>query len=337
MQLIRGIHNLRPQHRGCVATIGNFDGVHLGHQAILRQVKSVAGVHGLPATVIVFEPQPREFFAGAQAPPRLNRFREKVAALREYGADRVVCLQFNPALRELTGEAFVEQVLINGLGVRHLVVGDDFRFGCDRRGDFRLLNQMGQDGGFEVENTHTYCLNGERISSTRVRTTLASGNLRDAARLLGRPYSIASRVVHGRKLGRTIGAPTANLLLKVHRPALNGVFTVMVRLPDGRRWPGVANIGVRPTVDGVAPALEVHLLDFSGDLYAARLPVTFLARLREEHKFDSIDALKAQIALDIQQARSMFQDQAGTGWTPGQAWPDDVALDALLASAPCRH
>jgi riboflavin kinase / FMN adenylyltransferase len=332
MELIRGIHNLRSWHRGCVATIGNFDGVHLGHQQILQQVREIAARLRQPATVMVFEPQPREFFAGDQAPPRLNRFREKVERLTEYGAERIVCLQFTNRLRRLTGEAFVNEVLVNGLGVRHLVVGDDFRFGCDRAGDFHLLEKMGPKHGFHVEHTHTFLLDEERVSSTRVRTTLASANLAGAARLLGRPYKIASRVVHGQKLGRTLGVPTANLLLGDRKPALNGVFTVMVRLSNGLLWPGVANIGLRPTVDGVLPALEVHLPGFNADLYGKRLEVFFLAKLRNELKFDGLDALKAGISNDIQQAIHFFQ-RHDANWQPGQAWLA-TGVPPLLATAP---
>lgn len=332
MELIRGIHNLRNQHRGCVATIGNFDGVHLGHQKILQQVQEKAKQLAKPATVMVFEPQPREFFAGDQAPPRLTRFREKLERLAEYGAERVVCLQFNSRLRQLTGEEFIQQVLVDGLGVRHLVVGDDFRFGCDRAGDFHLLQQLGAQSGFSVENTHSFLLDEERVSSTRVRTTLASANLAGAARLLGRPYKIASRVVHGRKLGRTLGVPTANLLLGIRKPALNGVFTVLTRLPNGKLWPGVANIGLRPTVDGLLPALEVHLHGFEGDLYGAPLEVFFLAKLRNEMKFNGLDELKTSIARDIQQSIHFFS-QASSDWAPGSAWPA-IEIQHLLATAP---
>lgn len=332
MELIRGIHNLRAQHQGCVATIGNFDGVHLGHQQILQQVREIAARLRQPVTVMVFEPQPREFFAGDQAPPRLSRFREKVERLTEYGAERIVCLQFNAALRSLTGEAFIHQILVQGLGVRHLVVGDDFRFGCDRSGDFHLLERLGPKLGFNVEHNHTFLLDDERVSSTRVRTTLASANLAGAARLLGRHYSLTGRVVHGRKLGRTLGVPTANLLLGKTRPALNGVFTVLVRLNNGLLQPGVANIGLRPTVDGTQPALEVHLPGFSGDLYGKRLEVSFLAKIRDEQKFSGLDALKAQIHQDIQQTLAFFQ-QRDAQWQPGQVWLSS-GVPPLLATAP---
>nr|WP_298250699.1 bifunctional riboflavin kinase/FAD synthetase [uncultured Halomonas sp.] len=306
MQVIRGLHNLRDEHRGCVATIGNFDGVHRGHQAILEQCREQARRLGLPVAVVVFEPQPREFFADDQAPPRLTRLRDKVRLLDEAGVERVLCLPFNEALRSLTAEAFIRRVLIQGLGVRHLVVGDDFRFGCDRRGDFHLLTTVGQASGFEVEHTRTFTIDDERVSSSRIRTLLASGNFAAAARLLGRSYRLGGRVVADQKLGRTIGVPTANLPQPVRALALHGVYAVVTELPDGRRLPGVANIGWRPTVGSVRPVLEVHLFDFDGDLYGARLVVVPCVKLRGEVKFDDFAALKRQIGLDQQRARDYF-------------------------------
>ncbi|XKE45122.1 bifunctional riboflavin kinase/FAD synthetase [Halomonas organivorans] len=309
MQVIRGLHNLRDEHRGCVATIGNFDGVHRGHQAILDQLRERARALALPVTVVVFEPQPREFFAGDQAPPRLTRLRDKVELLAEHGADRVLCLPFNDALRGLTAREFIERVLVRGLGVRHLVVGDDFRFGCDRRGDFSLLEVEGAEQGFGVEHTRTFLLDGERVSSSRVRTLLTSGNFAQAARLLGRPYRLGGRVVPDRQLGRTIGVPTANLPQPARSLALQGVYAVVTELPDGRRVEGVANIGWRPTVGSHRPVLEVHLFDFDGDLYGEFLTVLPCAKLRGEVKFDGLDALKAQIRADQARARRYF---AGT-------------------------
>ena len=323
MHVIRGLHNLTPSQRGCVATIGNFDGVHRGHQAILQQCREHAARLGVPLTVVVFEPQPREFFAGDQAPPRLTRLREKVRLLRDHGAEQVLCLPFNDALRSLTGRQFIDQVLIQGLNVRHLVVGDDFRFGCDRQGDFELLEAVGSHHGFGVENTHTFTVAGERVSSTRVRTLLASGNFEVAARLLGRAYSLHGRVVRDQQLGRTIGVPTANLPLLPQPLTLRGVFAVVAELPNGARLPAVANVGFRPTVGAKRPTLEVHLLDFSGDLYGQRLTVYPCARLRGEVKFDDFDALKAQIQHDQARARRYFAGaEAG------------VALTLPLASAP---
>ncbi|TVP54054.1 MAG: riboflavin biosynthesis protein RibF, partial [Halomonadaceae bacterium] len=228
MRLIRGLHNLQrlasqPDSlfaKGCVATIGNFDGIHRGHQVIIDQVRDQARVHKVPSVVMVFEPQPREFFAGREAPPRLTRFREKVEMLLAHDVDIVVCLQFNSRLRNLSALEFIDQVMVQGLSVKHLVVGDDFRFGCDRAGDFRLLQEVGEDKGFAVEHTRTIRVKGERISSTRVRQALAENRLADAQELLGRPYAISGRVVYGRALGRELGVPTANIMLGGKKPAL---------------------------------------------------------------------------------------------------------------------
>lgn len=324
MQVIRGLHNLRDEHRGCVATIGNFDGVHRGHQAILEQCREQAARLGLPVTVVVFEPQPREFFAGEQAPPRLTRLREKVRLLGEAGVERVLCLPFNERLRALTAEAFIERVLIDGLGVRHLVVGDDFRFGCDRRGDFHLLTRMGELRGFGIEHTRTFALDDERVSSTRVRTLLASGNFEAAALMLGRPYRLGGRVVPDRQLGRTIGVPTANLPQPPRPLALQGVYAVVAELSDGRRRNGVANIGWRPTVGSQRPVLEVHLFEFDGDLYGQRLAVYPCVKLRGEMKFDDFAALARQIEADRRRARDYFSRLAAPG-------ADDILP---LASAP---
>lgn len=312
MELIRGLHNLPKgrdvagDERGCVATIGNFDGVHLGHQAILEQLQALSQAADLPVTVVVFEPQPREYFAADQAPPRLTRLRDKVELLAAHGADRILCLPFNDALRSLTANQFIERVLIDGLHVRHLVVGDDFRFGCDRAGDFTLLQAIGKARGFAVEHTRTFALDDERVSSTRVRTLLASGNFYQAARMLGRPYAFKGRVVRDRQLGRTIGVPTANVPLTRRPLAMRGVFACATRLPDGEWAAGVANIGWRPTVGSDRPMLEVHLLDREVDLYGQSLTVVPCARLRGEVKFDNFDALVTQIHRDLAAARAYF-------------------------------
>lgn len=305
-EFIRGVHNLRPRHRGSVATIGTFDGIHRGHQAILEQLRQVAREHGVPSVVIMFEPQPHEYFSRQSAPARLMSLSAKVQALFAAGVDRVLCLYFNAGLASLTAEDFVRQVLVDGLGIRHLVVGDDFRFGCDRRGDFALLQSLGEHWGFGVSDTCTLTEGGERISSTRIRLLLEQGRLADAERLLGRPYCIGGRVGHGRQLGRTLGIPTANVQLRRYRSPLAGVYVVTAEVA-GRRWPGVANVGVRPTVHaGEQPLLEVHLLDFDGDLYGQRLGVCFVEKLRDEHRFASLEELRAQLQQDIQQARDYF-------------------------------
>ena len=309
MQLVRGLHNLRPQHRGCVATIGNFDGVHRGHQAILKRLAEYASELGVPSCVILFEPQPREFFAPESAPVRLARLRDKLELLNEAGVDRVLCLAFNRRLRELSAQEFVDQVLVRGLGIRHLEIGDDFRFGCDRKGDFAFLQHQGAVHGFSVESTATIELDGVRISSTAVREALAQADFALAQNLLGRTYCIAGRVLHGQKLGRQLGTPTANVQLKRAKPPLKGVYLVSVNIA-GKQVPGVANIGMRPSVKGDGRAhLEVHLLDFKGDLYGRHLRVAFHHKLRDEQRFESLDALKAAIDADIAAARAYWLGQ----------------------------
>lgn len=306
-EFIRGLHNLRPEHKGCVATIGSFDGVHLGHQAILRQLIQVAREQNLPAVVIVFEPQPHEFFAGDKAPARLMRMREKLEALWSAGVDKVLCLHFNQELRSLSAEQFIDRVLVQGLAIKHLVVGDDFRFGCDRKGDFALLQIKGAELGFEVTDTHTLEIDGKRVSSTRIRHLLEAGDFAEAEKLLGKPYGIYGRVVYGKQLGRQLGVPTANVDLRRYRSPLHGVFAVTAIFKDGTQVQGVANIGVRPTVNGLKkPLLEVHLFNFSRDIYGVVIDVVFRHKLRDEQKFASLDELKAQLQTDISQAKAFF-------------------------------
>ncbi|MBA1191107.1 bifunctional riboflavin kinase/FAD synthetase [Pseudomonas entomophila] len=309
MQLVRGLHNLRPEHRGCVATIGNFDGVHRGHQAILARLRERGQAMGLPTCVVVFEPQPREYFAPDSAPPRLSRLRDKLALLAEAGIDRVLCLPFNRRLSQLDARQFVETILVDGLGARHVEVGDDFRFGCDRAGDFDFLVKAGQRHGFSVEAAETIEQDGMRVSSTQVRKALAAGDFELAARLLGRPYQISGRVLHGQKLARQLGWPTANVQLKRRRIPLVGVYLTSAVI-DGKAWPGVANIGVRPSVAGDGrPHLEIHLLDYAGDLYGRRLTVEFHHKLREEQRFASLEALKSAIDADVAAARAHWHAQ----------------------------
>jgi riboflavin kinase/FMN adenylyltransferase len=309
MELIRGLHNLRPPHRGCVATIGNFDGVHLGHQAVLGQLSDKAEELKLPTVVITFEPQPQEYFCHGEIPPRLTRFREKFKALRRYSVDRVLCLDFNPALAELTAEEFMQRILIDGLGVRYLVVGDDFHFGKGRQGNFDLLKETGKRNGFEVVNMHTFTIGNQRVSSTRVREALQAGDLASAEQLLGRPYRMCGRVAHGDKRGRIIGFPTANIFLHRRATPVEGVFAVEMFGIEGEPVQGVANVGTRPTVDGTRSLLEVHLFDFNGDIYGHYVHVDFLHKIREERRFESFDALKDQIVLDSEQAREFFRQR----------------------------
>ena len=308
MELIRGIHNLRERHRGCVATIGNFDGVHLGHRAILRQVAEKAKQLGVASTVMVFEPQPREFFAPETAPARLMTFREKCEVLAELGVDRVLCVKFNAQFCGQSAQEFCDGVLVKGLGIKHLVVGDDFRFGNDRSGDFQFLKKQGNSHGFTVENTHTFEWHGERVSSTRIRECLEQDDFKSASVMLCKPFFMSGRVVHGQKLGRTIGVPTANVLPKRVRTPVSGVFAVEVRGlgEKGKAQQGVANLGTRPTVGGDQVRLEVHLLNFNQDIYGQYIQVMFRHKIRDEQKFDGLDALKAAIQNDIETAKTFF-------------------------------
>ncbi|OHC61517.1 MAG: riboflavin biosynthesis protein RibF [Rhodocyclales bacterium GWA2_65_19] len=301
-----------------VLTIGNFDGVHLGHRALLADLKVRARDLVLPATVLTFEPHPRELFAPNQAPARLASLRDKVELLAECGVDRVHVCRFNRKLAALTAEQFVERILVHGLSVRHLIVGDDFRFGKGRGGDFTLLQQMGQQHRFAVEAMQTVDFGGLRVSSSAVRDALAAGNIEHAEELLGRAFVIAGRVMDGKKIGRTIGFPTANIQVKRQRLPLSGVFAVTVSGVAPQPLPGAANIGVRPTVAaGMKPVLEVHILDFDGDIYGTHVDVNFLHKLRNEAKFDSLDALKAQIGRDVADVRSFFNTHSITGTTHG--------------------
>ncbi len=305
MEIIRGMHNLRDRHRGCVATIGNFDGVHRGHKALLARLKAEGEALGLPTTLITFEPQPREFFRGREVPARLTRLREKLWLLERVGVDRVLCLPFNERLASMPAQAIVDDLLVAGLDVRYLMVGDDFRFGRGREGDFALLVAAGERYGFKVAKLDTLALGDDRVSSTRVRAALAAGDLLLAERLLGHRYFISGRVVYGRQLGRQLGVPTANVPLNRYHAALEGVFAVEVSGLGPIRQ-GVANIGVRPTVDGREPLLEVHLFDFSDDIYGQLLSTTFRHKIRDEWKFESVDALKARIDVDIVAAGDFF-------------------------------
>lgn len=307
MELIRGVHNLKPRHRGCVATIGNFDGVHAGHRAIVLQLAQKAAELQVPSVVMVFEPQPREFFAPQQAPARLMTFREKCEVLASLGVDRVLCVRFNRGFSGQSARAFCDHLLVQGLGIRHLVVGDDFRFGHDRSGDFAFLQKAGQVAGFTVEHTRTYEQAGERVSSTRVRQCLEHSDFEQAAVLLGQPFFMSGRIIHGQKLGRQLGVPTANLLPKRIRTPISGVFAVEMTGVNGTLH-GVANLGTRPTVSGEQRVrLEVHLLDFSGDIYGRHVQVVFRHKIRDEKKFEGLDALKAGIQQDIQIARKFFR------------------------------
>ncbi len=306
MKLIRGIHNLKAEHHGCVLTIGNFDGVHRGHQALLESLVAEGRSRHLPVMVMIFEPQPLELFAAERAPARLTRLREKLRYLAECGIDAVLCVRFDRRFAALTAQNFVSDLLVKRLGVQYLAVGDDFRFGAGRQGDFLLLQKAGEEYGFNVVSTDTFCEGGVRISSTAVRQALAEDNLVLAESLLGHPFTISGRVVHGDKLGRTIGFPTANLPLRRQVSPVKGVYAVEVHGLGDKVLPGVANIGTRPTVAGLRQQLEVHLLDVAMDLYGRHIDVILRKKIRDEQRFASLDELKAQIARDEITARTFF-------------------------------
>ncbi len=308
MELIRGLHNLRPRHRGCVVTTGAFDGVHLGHQAVLHQLRQWGERLGLPTAVLLFEPLPREFFAPQQAPARLMNFREKFAALRALGIDRVLRARFTSELAHMGAERFVRSVFAEGLGARFVAMGDDQHFGRNREGNFAVMERLGAELGFAVEASVTVEYDGERISSTRIREVLERADFATAERMLGKPFSMGGRVMQGKQLGRTIGVPTANLQLYRRRSPLAGVYTVEVLGVADRPWPAVANIGTRPTIGDLTRAiLEVHLLDFDGDLYGRSIEVVFRRKVRDERTFASVQELAAQIHRDIAAARDHFQ------------------------------
>ncbi|MDO9466139.1 MAG: bifunctional riboflavin kinase/FAD synthetase [Thiobacillus sp.] len=308
---MRITHGFTPLGTPHAVTIGNFDGLHLGHQAMLARLQDVAQARGLPSCVLSFEPHPREFFTPEQAPARLSSLREKAECLQRTGIDRLHVFRFDRAFSALTAEAFIEQVLGTTLQARYVLVGDDFRYGAKRAGDFALLERLGHSLGFDAEFLPTVEVAGERASSTAVRQALATGELEHAARLLGRPYSISGRVVHGDKLGRDIGFPTANIQLKHNRPPLLGIFAVEVYGLNGEPLPGAASLGKRPTVKNpdAVPVLEVHLFDFNAEIYGRRVRVDFLHKLRDEAKYPDLDTLVAQIRRDVDNARQFMKQR----------------------------
>lgn len=303
---IHGLSGLSQLSRACVVTIGSFDGVHLGHQHIIARLVALARAQDAPSAVVIFEPQPHEYFASQKIRPRLMRLREKVQALIALGVDYVVCLRFNEQLRNLSAEDFIDQVLIGGLKVKHLEVGDDFRFGCDRQGDFNLLQKAGQANGFSVASSQTFIVHGERVSSTRIRKLLGQHDLECAKQLLGKPYSISGRVIYGKQLGQTIGVPTANIGLGRYPAAVSGVYAVKVTIA-GLEYDAVANVGVKPTITGQhKPVLEAHIFGFTGNLYGQFISVAFCKMLRKEKKFDTLEQLISQIKKDCASAKTFF-------------------------------
>jgi riboflavin kinase/FMN adenylyltransferase len=321
MKVVRGLHNLgkaagraadgrpadgRLADSGCVLTVGNYDGVHLGHQHMIRVLKERAAELGCASTVVVFEPSSREFIDPTRAPPRLTRWREKYLALAALGVDRLVTLRFDDEIRAMSPQCFVEQLLVADLNVRHLVVGDDFRYGAKAQGTIHSLRAAGETHGFGVEQVDAFIVDGVRVSSTAIRERLEQGDCAGAARLLGRRYRMIGRVAHGEKRGRTLGFPTANLRLMRHKSPLWGILAVRVYGIEVQPLNGVASLGTRPTVNGVEPLLEVHVFDFQGDLYGRAIEVEFIAKLRDEVKFDSVDLMQVQMKVDAAQARDLL-------------------------------
>lgn len=314
MELIRGLHNLAARHRGSAVSIGNFDGLHRGHQALIARLQVLAAEHRVPATIVIFEPTPREFFAPDSAPRRVSGFRGKLRLLQRAGVARVLCLRFNRALAELAAEDFVDQVLVRGLGARAVIVGDDFRYGRRRAGDLALLQRVGANAGFSAEGLGSVRFEGERCSSTALRAALSKPDLSAAADMLGRRYRMIGRVRHGLKLGRRLGMPTLNLHLH-HPPALaEGVYAVRAFWPACTRGAdGVASLGMRPTLASSACLLETHLFDFDATLYGAEIEVEFRHYLRPQQRFDTLDALAVQMQHDGREARSLLENDARPG------------------------
>ncbi|MFB1014218.1 MAG: bifunctional riboflavin kinase/FAD synthetase [Alteromonadaceae bacterium] len=315
MQLVRGIHNIslsddlgkKSFEKGCALTIGNFDGVHLGHHRVIAALVEQAKEIGCEAVVMVFEPQPQELFSPNTAPARLCRLRDKYTLLKKLGVDRLLCVNFNQKFASQSATEFIEKLLVKRLAVKHLIIGDDFHFGKNRQGNFDMLCQAGKKFGFSVTDTASFKLSNCRISSTEIRLALEQNRLADAEKMLGRPYSIIGRVFHGDKRGREIGFPTANVSLKRKVSPITGVYAVQIKTIDGSYY-GVANIGSRPTVSGTIAQLEVHIFDFSKNLYGQHIEVIILKKLRSEVKFESIDALTKQIDADTKQARIFFNN-----------------------------
>lgn len=308
-RLIRGLYNLPAANQtGCVLTIGNYDGIHRGHQALLQRLTIKARQLGVPSVVMTFEPQPLEFFAKEQSVPRLTRLREKLYYLAQCGVDQILSVRFNQAFASISARQFAEGVLGQTLRVQHVIVGEDFHFGQKRQGDIALLTEIGQTAGFTVEPMPSVLLDDERISSTRIRKALMDANLPLVEQLLGRPYSMMGRVVYGDQRGRTIGFPTANINLHRRAAPLSGVYVVRLYGVGATGLPGVANIGVRPTVCGKRAILEVHLFDFEQMIYGRDVRVEFCKKIRDEKRFDSFELLKEQIWLDATAARDYFEN-----------------------------
>ncbi len=322
MQVFRN-HPPPASRSPCVLTIGNFDGVHLGHQAVLASLKKIGKALQLPVALMTFDPHPREYFAQlapnnakAQAPSRIQSLRDKACALQQYGVDQLIVAHFNKRLSSMQAEDFVEKYLVQTLQVKHLFVGDDFQFGAGRRGNFEMLTSMGKSLGFSVERMPTVMHSGERVSSSYVRKALAAGEFELVEKLLGRPYTMSGKVIHGRKLGRTLGFPTLNMLVPGSsissgaKSLLHGIYAVRVYhlgVNSKVTFDGVASLGTRPAVEQHGRyLLETHVFNFDGNAYGKTLAVEFVAKLREEANYDSLEALTTQINIDAQQAKDIL-------------------------------
>ncbi len=291
---------------GSVVTIGSYDGLHIGHQKLLARVVEEAGARGLPGVVMTFEPTPKEFFAKSSPPPRLMHFREKIEALSKSGIDVFYCPRFNRSMREIRAITFIRQLLVHTLNARYLVIGDDFHFAAHREGNIELLRRAGGSLGFEVEQIPSVMVDGQRVSSTAIRAALQQGDMDKATRLLGRPFRMSGKVSRGDSIGRTLGYPTANVQLRNRRSPVQGIFAVRVLGLGDEALTGVASVGTRPTFHGKKPLLEVHIFDFDREIYGKRIEVEFVARLRDEEKFDNADALVEQMHRDSAAAREIL-------------------------------
>jgi riboflavin kinase/FMN adenylyltransferase len=299
----------------CALTIGNFDGVHRGHRALLNQLVAGARERGLVSCVLTFEPHPKEFFSPEQAPPRILNLRDKLAALSEIGIDRVVVEHFNSAFARLSPEEFVAEIIVKRLNTKWILIGDDFCYGAKRAGNFASLKAAGEKYGFEVSSIQTISEDGERISSSALRTALANGDMKQAEKLLGRPYGISGHVIHGRQLGRQLGFPTLNLAVANHlhhrKPATTGIFTAQVLGLSDKPLPAVASLGVRPTVEDEGRVLlETHIFDYQKDIYGKIITVELLEKIRDEEKYDDLNTLTNAIAQDAKHARNYFQKKS---------------------------
>ena len=307
MRLIRGVNQLKPPNKGCLLTIGNFDGLHLGHRLVIEKLAEHGKRLNLPTVAMVFEPQPLEYFLGDHAPSRLTRLREKAIQFSKLPIDKLLVVPFNSTLADYDAEQFISDILVQRLRVKHLVIGDDFHFGKARRGNFDLLTNKGREYGFQVENTQSLEFNGLRISSTLIRDALMVGNLQQARIMLGRDYSVCGRVAHGDKRGRQLGYPTANVQMFRKNTPVAGVFAVTMTGLDSKEYKGVANVGTRPTVAGGTQAvLETHLFDFNSDIYGRYVEVHFKQKIRDEVRFPSLAALQAQIEKDVEISREIL-------------------------------